>query len=89
MKNLLWIVLVVFATNSYADTPLKEYQKAQKEGYADKYKEAAEKGGGKTKEEFNKIEKAQPGETYQDSDKKKYIKRCGYGNTNCTWEPIN
>lgn len=89
MKSILATLLLLFATNSYADTPLKEYQKAQKEGYADKYKDASNKAGGKTKEEFDKIDKAQPGDTYRDTDKKQYIKRCGYGNSNCTWEPIN
>lgn len=73
-----------------ADTLLEEYEKAKKEGNLDEYRESIkEYGGTRTKEEFNKIDKAQPGDTIQDTDKVKYIKRCGYGNTNCTWERIN
>jgi hypothetical protein len=73
-----------------ADTLLQEYEKAKKEGRLSDYKESIEKyGGTRTKEEFNKIDKAQPGDTIQDTDKTKYIKRCGYGNTNCTWERVN
>jgi uncharacterized membrane-anchored protein len=86
------IILAVGITNSVqaADTFLQEYEKAEKEGRLDEYRESVEKyGGTRTKEEFNKIDKAQPGDTFQDTDKAKYIKRCGYGNLECTWERVN
>ncbi|OGB93126.1 MAG: hypothetical protein A3H39_16435 [candidate division NC10 bacterium RIFCSPLOWO2_02_FULL_66_22] len=86
---LISVLLLTFAASSYAGTPLEEYEKAKKEGYFDKYKEAVEKGGGRTKEEFDKIDKAQPGDTHRDTNKRRYIKRCGYANINCTWEPID
>lgn len=73
-----------------ADTLLQEYKKAEQEGRLDEYRESIEKyGGTRTKEEFNKIDKAQPGDTVQDTDKARYIKRCGYGNLGCTWERVN
>lgn len=86
------IILALGIANSVqaADTLLQEYEKAKKEGRLDEYRESVEKyGGTRTKEEVNKIDKAQPGDTIQDTDKAKYIKRCGYGNTNCTWELVN
>lgn len=86
------IILALGIANSVqaADTLLQEYEKAKKEERLDKFRESVEKyGGTRTKEEFNKIDKAQPGDTIQDTDKAKYIKRCGYGNANCTWERVN
>lgn len=86
------IILTLGIANSVqaADTLLQEYEKAKKEGRLEEYRESIEKyGGTRTKEEVNKIDKAQPGDTIQDTDKVKYIKRCGYGNTNCTWERVN
>jgi hypothetical protein len=86
-------IAMVFMFNTSihaADTLLDEYEKARKEDRLDEYRDSIEKyGGTRTKEEFEKIDKAQPGDTIQDTDKTKYIKRCGYGNTNCTWEQVN
>ena len=84
------LMLTLFGTTHAADTLLKEYEKARSEGRLDQYRESVNRyGGSRTKEEFNKIDKAQPGDTIRDTDKRKYIKRCGYGNANCTWEPVN
>lgn len=88
------IILTLGIVNNIqaANTLLQEHEKARKEGSRalDEQRKAIEKyGGTRTKEEYNKIDKAQPGDTIQDTNKKKYIKRCGYGNTKCTWELVN
>lgn len=91
------IASVLVAGAVQAGSVREEYDKAERGGYLDDYKDLVrENGGWRLRQEVERVEREKTEEAnrpnldlHRDADGNQYLRRCGYGGANCQDHKVN